>query len=794
MTRLNYKIVLLFSIFYCLFSTIAYSQDLTDRAMRRGIGTRSAGMGGVGTAVADDGSAVFYNPANLAEPGFCYMVGDPDAEQRGVNGSMELLKLGYIGYGAWKMQETTGDEIKTTAIGFGNRSGWLNWGMTYKDMSWNLSGVPASGWATDIGFLMRVTPQLEVGLLGQDLFTSKESLVPAAGRLGIAFRPIGDRLLFAGDVELNRSGQSFGHLGVEAIVTQGLTFRGGVDRGEPTAGLTLDLALFSFEYAARFNEAGQSTNCFEMGLKVLPSRARPFSLIKPKEFALIDVSGALKGGRDEYSFLGGYRPGVDSIIQQIRRAAKDSSIDGIMLRIGGFGSGFGSMAIVQEIRAELKRAKAKGKKIIAYVEGSAVGEEYYLAAVADKIIAPPGSAIGGFGKSFEILRIGGAYEKIGIEWQVFKQGAYKDSLDPYRDEFTPEQKQLFEGLVADLYRQMLTDIAADRNIPLPKMKEIGDGMIFPAKLAYQMGLIDEIGYTKDARVSAAALYGAEGEEAKIVQPNLVQPEEAFLARVFGIAVIEIDGEIVSGSGGENIIFGGRYVGSEKIAAYIRKASDDVFIKAIVLRIDSPGGDAIASGEIYEAIKYAKEKDKKVIASIGSMGASGGYYIAAAADKIVADPASITGSIGVIGYMPVYKELLKKLDSRADVIKEGEHSDMFSGLRDLTTVEVFAVERLQKEGYDEFIQAVADGRGMPTAEVRAAAEGQLFTGSQAKELGLVDELGGFSDAVDLAVSEAKIIGEPRLVFYHEPSYFFSFSEGMVESLGFKALPHLLPGHN
>lgn len=767
------------------------AQDIGELAFKRGVGVRAAGMGGAYTAVADDGSAVFYNPAGLAVPGFCYTFGDPDSSNREVKGSFEFVKLGYVGYGGWKMMNAASDEATVTAVGFGNRVGWLNWGVAYKGATWNVAGVEGDGGSADIGFLVRVTPTLSLGLVAQDLLTSKSYLVPASGRVGVAFKPFGERVTLAGDIEFERSSQSYGHLGLDLNIVKGFSLRGGFDRGEPTAGMTLDLYLFSMDYAVVLHDSGATTQRFEAGIKVLPRRERPFSIIRPKEYALIDISGGVKGGRTEYSFFGGVRPGLDSILAEIRKAAKDSQIDGIMLKIGGFGGGLGGMAMVQEIRSELERARKSGKKIVAYVEGSAVGDEYYLASVADRIVAPPASAIGGFGKSIEIYRIKGLFKKLGIEYQTFAQGKYKDSFDPYGDELSPEQEEMVKGLVADLYREMLTDIAKDRGMKLEKIKEIGDGMIFPARLAKEMGLIDEIGYYKDAKGVAARIAGDDKEDALIIEPRLVRAEEVFLTRVYGVAVIEIDGEIVSGTGGENILFGGRYVGSETIARYIRKASDDVFVKAIILRIDSPGGDAIASGEIYKAIKYAKEKNKVVVASIGSIGASGGYYIASAADKIVADRSSITGSIGVIGYMTYIKDLLKKLDVETEVIKEGSHADMFSGLRELTTVEVMAIERLQKEAHEEFIQAVVEGRKMPTEEVRELAQGQIYTGSQALDLNLVDELGAFSDAVDLAKKEADIMGEPRLIFYHEPSLFFTFGEGVTEALGLRSLPFFNP---
>lgn len=212
------------------------------------------------------------------------------------------------------------------------------------------------------------------------------------------------------------------------------------------------------------------------------------------------------------------------------------------------------------------------------------------------------------------------------------------------------------------------------------------------------------------------------------------------------------------------------MGADRAAESIRKASDDVFVKAIILRIDSPGGSAVAAGEIYRVLQYAREKKKVIIASLGSIAASGGYFIASAADKIVADRSTITGSIGVMGYFPVFSELMKKAGVKTEVVKEGSHADMFSGLRDLTTAEAQALERIMDETYGEFINRVVEGRKLSTKEVEAAAQGKIYTGAQALDLKLVDKLGGFSDAVDLAKEEAEIIGEPRLIYYREPNWF------------------------
>jgi protease-4 len=550
----------------------------------------------------------------------------------------------------------------------------------------------------------------------------------------------------------------------------------------------MDMGMISFDYAAEKSPDNGYIQRFGASLNFMPRSERPFSIVKPKEFALIDVAGALKGGRSEFSFFGGYQTGIDSMQENIRRAAKDPFIDGIMLKIGGFAGGLSGMAMMQELRSELIRFKQTNKKVVAYIDGSALGEEYYLASVADKIIAPAGASIGGFGKSVAIYRTSGLFEKLGIEYQVFSKGKYKDALGPYNKSMTKEQKAMIESIVSDLYRQMLSDIAKDRNMKLEKIREMDSGIILTAKEAKEKGLIDEIGYYNTAMASASKICGGRDEPAQLIAPEQVNSEEFFFNQVFGVAVIEIDGELITGVGGENIIFGGRYVGSQTIAEYIKKASDDSLTKAIVLRINSPGGDAIAAGEIYQALKYAREKQKKIIASMGNIAASGGYYIACAADKIVADPSSITGSIGVIGYFPLHKKLMKKLDLKADVIKEGKYADMFSGLREMTTEEVKIIEKLQDQAYDDFLSAVVEGRKMPTKEADALAQGRIYTGNQAVDLKLVDSLGSFSDAVDLAKKESGIPGEARLIFYHQPSMFFNFGAGL---LGTKFMGAALP---
>ena len=741
----------------------AVAATLTEELLKTGIGIRPLGMGGAFTAVADDINSIFYNPAGLANlPIFGYSAGDQDLNREESNQGYNLLNLGPICYASWLKKDLTGNTADLSAYGFGRKGtrGML-WGLTYKNVRWNTG----FGWSSDVGLLINILPEVSVGILAQDVAQDRNLDTPIGTRLGLALKPFKEKLILAADVELRGpEKQVFGHCGLETTITEGFKVRLGSDNGNFTAGLGFDFPVFTLNYAA-VPYPEQTIHRFGVEMSLGGREERPFSIIKPKELALIEVGGRLTGGESEFSFFGGSRTGADGILRNIKRATKDPGIDGILLRIKGFEGGLGSPGIVQELRAELKRAKKEGKKVVAYVEASSLGDEYYLTSIADKIVAPPQASVGGIGKTIGIPKVRELFDKIGIEWQILATGKYKAAFDSLSPEMTKEQKEMVSSLVEDLYRQMINDISTDRNISLPALKEIGDGRILIVEEAKAQGLIDEIGYFKDATRLGAKLAGAE-EEGEVVPPDKLRPqlEEEFFAPLPKIAVIEVNGEIVTGKSGSNIIFGGMYTGSDTVAEGIKKAKDDWTVRAIILRVNSGGGSSVASAQIYQEIKKAREKVKVVVASLGDMAASGGYYVASGADKIVADPGTLTGAIGVVGAIPVFSELYKKIGVKYEMFKEGKHADMFSGLRKLTLEERKSLEDLMEKTYQEFIKAVAEGRKLPTEEVEAVAQGRVYTGSQALENKLVDKLGNFSDAVDEAKTLAKIRTEPQLIYY------------------------------
>ena len=751
-------------------------------------------MGGAATAVCDDLGSAFYNPAGLAKAGqFGFSFGNIDNNKELIDENHYYsYSLGGITYLGYDKKLSTGERIKADTFGMGVQTGMgISYGLTYKNVFIDTVSQEARGYSADVGLLLKLSPQFSIGVLGQDALSDKVLEIPSSTRVGAAYRPFEDRLIIAADSELGRAGPGdFTHYGMEYKVADGLKVRAGIDRGNTTFGLSLDLPFMRIHYAGLLDKDAPNGTVQMIGgeISFFERPKRPMSVIRPKEYALIEIGGNIVGGVGDFSFLGGGRIGADSIVEHIKQATKDPYIDGLILRIKGFDGGLGSLAIVQEIRGELLKSKEKGKKIVAYLEEGTLGDEYYLASVADKVVAPSAGTVGGIGQSMNIVKVKGLLEKLGIESQLLSKGKYKTTFNMFSSEITKDQRDMVQGILSDLQRQMVTDIETSRKgkISMEKLKSISDGSIFSANKAKELGLIDDVGYYKDALSAGADLYGSKDEISVIEQKDLfVDDSDGYLFSFPNkIAVIEIDGDIVTGNSGQNVLFGGHTTGADVVCDQIRKAADDWQVKAIIVRINSGGGSAVASGQIYSELVRAKKKDKVIIASMGDLAASGGYYIASACNKIVADPGTITGSIGVIDESVLnYSGLLKMLGIKAESIKEGKHADMFSGLRKLSTDEVNSINTYIEETYQEFIKAVADGRGMTTTEVAALAEGKVYTGNQALAVKLVDKMGNFTDSVNLASDIAKLSGEPKLIYYREQNFFMQqFGGGAVKMLG------------
>jgi protease-4 len=447
------------------------------------------------------------------------------------------------------------------------------------------------------------------------------------------------------------------------------------------------------------------------------------------------------------------KAGLDDIIASIRHAATDSKIKGIYLNLSDIPAG---VSTLQTIRKELQDFKTtSGKFVIAYAIGY-TQKSYYLATVADKVYLYPEGEIFLKGLSIELMFYKKALDKLGIQVQVFRHGRFKSFVEPYiLDKMSPDNKIQLRGLVSSLWVNMLKDIADSRHLTVGAINTMADSLsINSADEALKYNLVDSLLYpdqVSELVTSAGRLI----TDKKDVENSYVSVDE--YRRSFStssissskIAIIYASGDIIQGEGDDETI------GSTRISHAIRNARLDPEVKAIVLRVNSPGGDGIASDVIWREVVLAK-KVKPVIVSMGDYAASGGYYIACAASEIVAEPTTITGSIGVFGLLPNAKELLEdKLGITTDTVSTNTHSSAPSLAYPLETKESIVLQTAIETFYHNFLTKVAAGRGMTIANVDSIGQGRVWTGEQARKIGLVDTLGSLKLAIKIAAQKANL---------------------------------------
>jgi protease-4 len=453
--------------------------------------------------------------------------------------------------------------------------------------------------------------------------------------------------------------------------------------------------------------------------------------------------------------LGGDRAtiGLVNLKEVIRRAKTDDDIKGILLNLELVQGG---MASLEEVRDVLLDFKKSGKFIVAYHE-IASEKSYYLSSVADQIYLHPLGSLEFNGLSSEVMFYKRLFDKAGIEPYIFRVGSFKSAVEPFfRENFSDSARYQTVAYLNSLNGHMLGQVAASRQIPAPRLKVISDSMlVHNAKDALRLKLVTKLGYFDEVQDFLRGKLGL----AKDKKPSLVSlgdyqdadkaDEKEGNTSGNRIAVIYAEGDIVTGKGSDDNI------GSDKFAEAIRKARLDDKVKAVVLRINSPGGSSLASDIIYREVLLTK-KVKPIIASMSDVAASGGYYIAMACDTIVAHPNSITGSIGVFGVLPNIQPLLAdKLGITVDRVTTGKFSDLPTITRALSPYEKQQMQLEVNEIYADFTSKAALGRHMPVERLRRIASGRVWSGSEGKAIGLVDVLGSYDDALKIAASRAHL---------------------------------------
>ncbi len=491
--------------------------------------------------------------------------------------------------------------------------------------------------------------------------------------------------------------------------------------------------------------------------------------IRSNSVLRLELDGAIPELRDnvQLSSLDPLQPsvlGVHDIVRAIRQAKEDDDIKGILINTKVVQMGLTSTALVREALADFRES---GKFVVAqspyYSQGA-----YFLASVADEVYLAPQGIVDFRGLSVEIPHFKEMLDKVGLEMATFYAGEFKSATEPYRrKDISPENRLQTRAYLTELYNQLLASVGESREIPESTLREAVDSYagIDPQR-ALDAGLIDAIGFPEAAEERLRELIGLE-KEADI---NYVGTNAYFLGRVpqpaggaERIAVLIAEGTILDGKAKSGSVADAQYV---KLIDKIRK---DDRVKALVLRVNSPGGSAMASEHIWQALQRYKETGKPLVVSMGNYAASGGYYISAPADHIFAQSGTITGSIGAYSVFPQAQTMLEeKLGIHFDTVKTADLSAAFSVTHPLSEVERRLLQNRTDELYRLFLQRVADGRNMSVEGVDSIARGRVWIGTTAQEIGLVDEIGPLQSALDKAAEMADLAdSDYRIIEYPTP---------------------------
>ena len=454
-------------------------------------------------------------------------------------------------------------------------------------------------------------------------------------------------------------------------------------------------------------------------------------------------------------FFGGPDQSLSSLILQFKKAKVDDRIKMIVLDINMSAVGWGK---AEEIREAIADFRSSGKPVYAYME-IGMNKEYYIASACDKIyVAPPGELFIN-GLAADVMFFRGSLDKLGVYPDMYQIGKYKSAGDMLtQKQMTDAHREYVNSLLDDLFNRYVETIAKARGKSADEVRALIDNAPYSAAKAKEAGLIDNVAYRDELEKELKTKLGyKETETLPIVKSSSyreIEAESLGLDKGEKIAVIYATGDIGSGQS-DNSPSGSQSIGSDTLAKALNDARDDKTIKAIVIRVDSPGGSGLASDIIWHAVVSAKEK-KPVVISMGDVAASGGYYIAAGASKIIAQPSTITGSIGVVAGKPVMRGFYDWLGISNEYVLRGKNSGMFRVTEKFSPDERAKFEEwIKTTYYEDFVPKVAQGRNKDAAYIDSIAQGRVWTGSQGKERGLVDEFGGLDRAVEVAKELANI---------------------------------------
>ena len=493
-------------------------------------------------------------------------------------------------------------------------------------------------------------------------------------------------------------------------------------------------------------------------------------MLKDKTVFMIDLDGSFDERENENplsSFTGVTSTGINDILESIKKAKESEQVKGIYLKCRAFSTG---IANLEPLRKALFDFKESGKFIVSYSENYNQ-PTYYLASVADKIIINPQGSLDFFGLRSQLEFSRGMYEKMGIKHHVFKVGTYKSVVEPYiQDKMSDANREQTLSFLNDVWSHLLSNISESRNIPVETLNEYADKFLtyYEADSLIMFGMVDTMLYDAGVENYLKELSATDSDGklnlASIKNMKSVKTEMQKKKSKNEVAVLYADGPIVTRDDNASFL-SGNIIASEKYVTELKKLKNNKDVKAVVLRVNSPGGSVLASEQIWNALVELK-KEKPVIVSMGALAASGGYYISCAATSIYAEPTTLTGSIGIFGLFAEGEELSKKMGVTFDEVKTNKHGG-FGGKdfgipfivnaqsRAFTNEESQIMQKFVERGYDLFLTRCADGRSMTKEAIDIIGQGRVWTGKQALAHGLVDKLGGLDDAIKTAAEAADI---------------------------------------
>jgi protease-4 len=447
-----------------------------------------------------------------------------------------------------------------------------------------------------------------------------------------------------------------------------------------------------------------------------------------------------------------HHPRLRALLRTLHEAGTDARVRGVIVKVGGAALPW---ATVQEIRAGLQAFAASGKPIVAWAETLGDGNgtaDYVLATGCPEIWLQPTGEVGLLGLAAETTFLRGALDKLGVEPQLDKRHEYKSAADRIMNtEFTPAHREAIDRVVESTWDVAVDAIAAARSLNAEQVRTLADGAPLSADAAKEAGLVDHLGYRDEVYAELRKRLGAVDLLFADRWTPRRKPGELLRRRHGVVALVEGHGEIVGGRSGSGPR--GSRMGSDTVAAALRAAREDEHVRAVLFRVDSPGGSAVASDTIWREVALTREAGKPVVVSMGALAGSGGYYVACPADVIVAQPATITGSIGVLGGKVVVSDLLERLGLTTGAVSRGANARMYSLREGFTDAERARLAEMLDRVYADFVQKVADGRSMSVDAVDEVARGRIWSGADAAGNGLVDRLGGLRDAARIAREKA-----------------------------------------